>query len=790
MNGMTAGTRKPPFGEAIKHDVLAIFLLAVMAVGYHHRAVFFSEVPRWKDVSVMFEPMRAYYVRALRAGHVPIWCPDFGLGVPIMAESESAIFHPLNLLVFSLAPFREGALVLWVVRAFLASVGAYALARSLGASPAGALLAGLVFMLNGFVVAHQWVLPTHWSWVEAPFLILAAERLVTGRRAGTVLWGSLVFGLAFLMGHYQLQWISMVLYAIYGAVRIVQVGGGWRPSIGRVIRLGMPIIIGAALAAAQLVPSAELKPLSPRAGEGVHHIVGGTPPLHLVMYLFPYLFEVGDPIWEPFRTSYVETLAYVGVLPLFLVPLAWRRRRDIPAVTALVVGAGLLTLLSFGRWFPAHSFLVTLPGFGYFADPGRYAFGVALCLGVLAGIGLDARPGPAPSGTGRLIKRRVMWVAATALVAVVGMAAEWEWAREPHRPTDIPETLRVMVERGVRSLPVIGVSLLALGAVCTRWRGASWLAVAVAAADLTMHGLLFRGPAVARPSPAEALAQPGAILRDFASRGITPNSPWRHAGGPHGGREVAGYRSLWFYLVFWPERCTWVYQLNLRPFAEVAHLFRAFHVGYLLAHEEIDDDRLELLYVGDDEQVRLFYGPRATRWYSYRLVSPLPRAYLVDQAVWLSPGEEVRRRVEEVTFDAAALVVLEGIPPEVPDSPAVADHTPPGSATVIHEQERLVRLQVEAERPAWLVLTDLYYPGWKAFVDGVETSVYQANYVCRAVRVPAGRSVVEFAYEPASLFWGLRISLATLASIVAASIVLAVRRARTRSAAEAVSRSP
>jgi uncharacterized membrane protein YfhO len=57
-------------------------------------------------------------------------------------------------------------------------------------------------------------------------------------------------------------------------------------------------------------------------------------------------------------------------------------------------------------------------------------------------------------------------------------------------------------------------------------------------------------------------------------------------------------------------------------------------------------------------------------------------------------------------------------------------------------------------------LTDVYYPGWTASVDGTAVPIHRANYAFRAVAVPPGRHVVEFHYRPASVRYGLLLSLA------------------------------
>jgi len=76
--------------------------------------------------------------------------------------------------------------------------------------------------------------------------------------------------------------------------------------------------------------------------------------------------------------------------------------------------------------------------------------------------------------------------------------------------------------------------------------------------------------------------------------------------------------------------------------------------------------------------------------------------------------------------------------------------------------------------PGYLVLTDTFYPGWRAYVDGVETPIYQANYLFRAVPLNAGDHEVRFVYRPKSFAVGAALSLTFLLTVVSAGLIRAL----------------
>ncbi|MCX7919590.1 MAG: YfhO family protein [bacterium] len=69
-------------------------------------------------------------------------------------------------------------------------------------------------------------------------------------------------------------------------------------------------------------------------------------------------------------------------------------------------------------------------------------------------------------------------------------------------------------------------------------------------------------------------------------------------------------------------------------------------------------------------------------------------------------------------------------------------------------------------RPGFLVTGELYYPGWRAYVDGKPTRILKANGIFRTVFLPPGNYQVEFRYFPMSLFYGIIISSLTAVGLV------------------------
>jgi uncharacterized membrane protein YfhO len=95
--------------------------------------------------------------------------------------------------------------------------------------------------------------------------------------------------------------------------------------------------------------------------------------------------------------------------------------------------------------------------------------------------------------------------------------------------------------------------------------------------------------------------------------------------------------------------------------------------------------------------------------------------------------------------------------PSLPAGPPVESQ-----ATILAETPQRIEIQVQAAAPGYLVLLDTFYPGWTATLDGQPTPIYRANYLSRAVFMPAGQHQVIFTYRPFSFRIGGGLSLLVL----------------------------
>jgi uncharacterized membrane protein YfhO len=148
----------------------------------------------------------------------------------------------------------------------------------------------------------------------------------------------------------------------------------------------------------------------------------------------------------------------------------------------------------------------------------------------------------------------------------------------------------------------------------------------------------------------------------------------------------------------------------------------------------------------------------------YENRSALPRFFLVSRIQQAANLEQAIAFLQSQEFDPRAIAVVEGA--VAFSEPARGE--PAGTVRVVEYRSPRVVLDVESPQPAFLVTSEAHYPGWRAFLDGVETPIAMTNAAFRGLPVPAGRHRVEMRFEPAILARSAAVSIAGLVLLAAA----------------------
>jgi hypothetical protein len=162
----------------------------------------------------------------------------------------------------------------------------------------------------------------------------------------------------------------------------------------------------------------------------------------------------------------------------------------------------------------------------------------------------------------------------------------------------------------------------------------------------------------------------------------------------------------------------------------------------------------------------------------YQDVNAMPRVFLVHDARVDTDGFHTVNSIRDFSVDPRHTVLLESGTGADSSLPGTAEPASSGETVVAQEYgSQDVVLDVTATAPGWVVLSDAWYPGWEATVNGKSVPVEIADHAFRAVHVDAGASQVIMQFRPATWAWGSLISLLTfLATLLALAAIVVVRR--------------
>jgi hypothetical protein len=762
------------------------------------------------DSADVFQPM-LQYTRSQLPG-VPLWNPYIMAGRPLLADGQSAVFSPFSIPAY-LAGFWKSLAVSAILKLFLGAFGTYLLGRMLGMRFGGALLSGVVFAFGTFfVIWLAWPLTSVYAFI--PWALLLTEALIRAPGAPPVAGLAAVIGLQFLGGHpessFHLLFVTVVFFVFRALLRwrrtpreLRSAGQLVRPAVAFAIALGA----GAGLAAVLLAPFAEFLLHSADLSRRTASASGYWPRQYLgALLLHDYW---GRPTQVDLAAFMQIRGWYAGAATLMLAAVALLRRR-----TAERVGVTVFALFCACMVVgipPVFGVVSSLPGFSA-AHNERLLIYFLLCLALLAGWGLDDLSAPA------LPAPRFRRVAVAGCAAIFCVPIAWLLLAGTLSLHELGNGLNVAWGFVHPPLPALGQNPIgtATGAIVRDSALLIWLPLAGAALVLIWWRLRSarRLPAVAFVSLVVLLV---AVDLFRANMGFNPAIRVRNAVPPVTGaiRYLQSQRPNRFIGVSTQSLSQplpsdlamhfGLYDARGYDFPVDKHydaLWRgsvAPGVGDFTQPEEFAAATpaslraLDLLSVSDlllgaaqatvapprAPGLRVVY--RGRDGVVYANDRALPRVFVVDRQHTVGSDPAALAAVTAPRFDGRGVAVTQSPVPGLPQ--AAGGATPAGAtARLTSYRARRVQIQATAAKPSLLVLTDSFYPGWKATVDGRSVPVRRVDYLLRGVSIGPGRHTVVFRYQPTSWTIGWVVSLITLLALIAAVAVHLVRRRQARAA--------
>jgi len=795
-----AANRRLPFDI---HDLAAIVLIAAFVLLFFWRVI----TPRLEDRAVFppgdftdqFWAFRMYEARAFAAGQLPLWSENFNSGHPFLADVQSAIFYPVSLIwTLAIATLRGASFTLLdleveaIFHFILAGAFTYLFARRLIGSRGAALISALTFTFGGYLTSYppqQLAILETATWLPLAllFLDLAIERgqtwtsadaarviastfaslsvnsakqspprelgiassrsfdsaslrsgslLAMTRSARYYIAAGVVLGIAALAGHPQTFLFVAYACVIYFVWRVAsQSQKSKAPSqksnhISRfafyLLPFAFSLVVAVGISAAQWIPTLEYQMVSTRAAISWADAASGFPTLDPLQMILPGF------------VSAFQSPLYIGILPLWLAIFALfvNRSREKIFWAALVLGS---LLVSFGFYVFAYAlFYLFAPGFALFRGQERLALVVSFSLAMLAGYGWRDLMQPVLDEK----RARRAWALLPAGVTISILMVLTLYIsgtlRQSGRVAFLGDRAALMALLFV----LASVLVAALITPSPVLRGRGWgggLALALIAFDLfSINTAAYNATSQERYpiTPIVQTIQNDRSVFRVVDEGKMPG----HFGIAYNLEEIGGISPLRIshydtLLDNLPEEKLWQllnvrYAITGRP-------------GF--ANAEV---------VAQDGETRLL-----------RLQNEMPRAWLVGTAQMADDRAALAAMASD-SFDPRAVAYVSGPLP----FPLVtnAAFTPVKFET--RDPEHLV-MTLNTPTDQLLVLSEVYYPGWRATVDGVSTPILRADVALRAVPLRAGTHRVELVFDPGSVKIGIAVTVATMVAVMVGALL-------------------
>ncbi|MCS7253851.1 MAG: YfhO family protein [Armatimonadota bacterium] len=800
---------KSNFAIRIAKAVAPIMVLTLLATFLLRRQIIFGEALWYGDILTFFYPVRSYVAERLLNLQVPLWQPYSNMGIAALAEPQYQVFYPPLWLTLPLPTHYGISLVLWL-HILLAGCILYVFLRTcLRLKETAALFGAIAYMLSGFIQGHMAHLIHVLAYPYLPLLLLIVHKALTmfasgelglsvnERRSRKIIWAiacGVVISLQVLTGS-QFAYYSIIAAIAFSVFIAIDVKVSWH----RCILFWLPAIaVGLGISALQTMPSMEVAMFSARTASFKFASDGSLPPLYwLISSTLPNYYGT-------FLTGFTltgvispeEAFAFVGhstILLSLICVMAFLKRNRFAIFFAAMALASLI--LSFGIYNPLWKLLSPIASFMFrLRCPSRWLIIYTLGISVLSSIGLHSLlEGLGNLGSGsasgrKLALFRLLFIFVTLYAACLTAVLLLHWRRGQDEFSLLLDLLLLallwwyallIMRWAMRGFSKFDALLLTLGLTCELFLLSLGMHFSVG----VKHELIER--------PASAAKFVGEHERYFSERFAV--APAVLANGYLRAEKFSNFQ----------DAITRAQIELLKPSLNLLALRRAVDTeGELLSRPlwALSFVRFRDLWHSNNEHLYRLAGVRCiiSVWqrkglklrgktkdgiFVYEDAKALPLLYPVEHAHIMRSTKEAIKLITRPHFNPRAEVALlpmgsiKNITVGEDSAQAPASHAASSNKFNVRKWEyEVCEVECDAKRACWLIWLECFHPGWKAFIDGMPTTVHCANGAFMSVRVEPGRHKIIFAFLPTSYLVGAFITLCTVSAIFAIMVCYAVQR--------------
>ncbi len=711
----------------------------------------------WEDFVEQFYPIQTFASQAFSNWEIPFWNPYTFCGMPFFADLQVGFFYPLNRLTFLFLD-SSGHLSVWglqfiiILHFFIAQLSMHHLMKYLKISSIGSIIGSISYAFSMSLVLHviHPMMVYHLAWF--PLVILFFLKGITENKIKYGIISGLIFGITLLAGHpqtilYQALFLGL-LFIWYVIADLRKIGFKAKQSIKSIVAGLLPFIISVCIFSVQYLPSQDLANYSKRADATYETATEGSLEFEQIYAsLAPKLFGFTDGSGDksvPYHLDgkpyyyYWDTAFYFGLTALLLGLIAmltsYKNR-----MTAFLIFISLFGFLfALGDNFVLFKIFYNLPFFGLLRIPARIMFFAVIAFSILAGFGFDSILKNIANK--KFLTKIIIGSSVPLLFSI--LIASGSLLKALDTPEQYLSDVQSFGTIALVFILCVIVVLLLMNKGILKPIAAGVILIILTFIDLYTQGATFNSS----PNNPDNSYKIEKQLKDLfvaknkndlfrvSMRHYNPSymAMMRNQGLIDKIMLVEGYNQLVFN--------------HIPPPTNVKTIHDLYNVKYELFFNQVTQ---QFSFVE-----RQGYFPRA--WMTYNVISSTP--------------EKIKSTMQNNSeIDYSNTVVLEE---NIKLNSTGFDSTSIGKVKVTYFSNNGLSCKVQTPKPGVLVFSEIWYPDWKVYVDGVKSKLLKADYSFCAVEVPKGNHKVEMKYESEKFSMGLFIMLGTLCLSVVGLVLL------------------
>ncbi len=715
--------------------IIVIVFISFINLFYPKLQIFSTPDFGESDLWMFNIPIKFFLSTSLKQNMLPLWSKDIGSGFPLIAESQIGAFNPINLIIYKFLPFVVAFNILYIVTFLTTAFGTFFFCRSISISKISSFFSSIIFTFSGFFIAHI----THVNLIQTasllPWLFFLTYKIFQKPQKNFVIFFSLATTISFFSGFAQVTFITFIGIFLFLVFLIFNklFSGKDKKFMDKniftpVIMIVIGVIGGIAISSIQLIPSFEFLLLSQRSqGFSLQNATYFSfPPEHLLGFIDPFVFGnpatgTYPPFWIFNGSIFWENTGYIGILPILLIFLCFIKIKKNKFIIFFLLLLLISALLMLGSYSPIKG-IYSLPLFSLFHVPSRFILLFIWASALLTGISLNQLQVFLKKYMGRF-----SYVIITILISLSFFNIYFAWKSyhmllPASQLLDPPQTAKLIKNSGNN------------GKILTIGDGEIWNKVFVNSGwPDTKPYLYFRN----------SLRQNFNIIFDIKQSAVYAGSILRRSG------ELINLTSSGIRQRMNDQK------IAIAPAS--IKLLKLQNVGTIISTFDVEGDEFKKIATvkSNISGISNFYVYQQTQ---------LNRAFVVYKKI-VSKKEDIPNLLISDSFNPLSEVLL-----ETNDKSNLNANNISPKVKIAEDSDNVLKLKID-DNPSlgYLVVSDTYYPGWEATIDGKKTNILVANLAQRAILLPSGTHTVIFTYKPISFLIG---ALITMISMLIAVILL------------------